>query len=168
MQPSEVISVNLWQIVISLCNLVVMFLILKKFLFKPVKTMIAKREAEVQRQYDEADEAKRAAEADRDAWAKKMETAQTKADDIIGKAVQTAQYRQEAIVAEAKTRADGIVRAAETEARLEMERARADIRHEIVDVSTVLAEKLLAREVNADDHRVLVDAFLDTIGESDE
>ena len=168
MQPSEIISVNLWQIVISLCNLVVMFLILKKFLFKPVKNMIAKREAEVQRQYDAAAEAKREAETDRDTWAQKMETAQSQADEIIDKAVQTAEYRKDAIVAEAKTRADGIVRAAETEARLEKERARAEIRHEIVDVSTVLAEKLLAREVNANDHRVLVDAFIDTMGERDE
>ncbi len=168
MQPSEVISVNLWQIVISLCNLVIMFLILKKFLFKPVKTMIAKREAEVQRQYDEADAAKRDAEADRDRWAQKMETAEAQADEIIKQAVQTAEYRQETIVAEAKTRADGIVRAAEVEARLQKERAEADIRHEIVDVSTVLAEKLLLREMNADDHRVLVDAFIDTMGERDE
>lgn len=168
MQPLEVISVNLWQILISLCNLVIMFLILKKFLFKPVEKLIAERQSEVDRRYAQADEAKAAAEADRDEWAQKMETAQSEADEIIQKAVQTAQYRQDTIVAEAKTRADGIVRAAETEARLEKERAMAEVRHEIVDVSTVLAEKLLAREVNADDHRVLVDAFIDTIGERDE
>ena len=52
--------------------------------------------------------------------------------------------------------------------RLEKERARAEIRSEIVDVSTVLAEKLLEREVNADDHRVLVDAFIDTMGDDNE
>lgn len=168
MPTLDVVSVNIWQILISLANLVIIFLIVKKFLFAPVQRMLAERQAQVDRQYAEADEAKAAAEADRDAWAEKMETAQNEADAIIQKAVQTAQYRQEAMVAEAKDRAEGIVRAAETEAHLEKERARAEIRSEIVDVSTVLAEKLLEREVNADDHRVLVDAFIDTMGDGNE
>ena len=168
MPTLDVVSVNLWQILISLANLVIIFLIAKKILFEPVKRMLAQRQAEVDEQYAAADEAKAAAEADRAAWETKMETARDEADGIIQKAVQTAQYRGDAIVAEAKDRADGIVRAAETEARLEKERARADIRDEIVDVSAVLAEKLLSREVNADDHRVLVDAFIDTIGERDD
>ncbi len=168
MPTLDVVSVNIWQILISLANLVIIFLIVKKFLFAPVQRMLAERQAQVDRQYAEADEAKAAAEADRDAWAEKMETAQNEADAIIQKAVQTAQYRQEAMVAEAKDRAEGIVRAAETEAQLEKERARAEIRSEIVDVSTVLAEKLLEREVNADDHRVLVDAFIDTMGDGNE
>ncbi len=168
MPTLDVVSVNIWQILISLANLVIIFLIVKKFLFAPVGRMLAERQGEVDRQYAAADEAKAAAEADRDAWKTKMETARDEADEIIKKAVQTAEYRGDAIVAEAKERADGIVRAAETEARLEKEKARADIRGEIVDVSTVLAEKLLEREVNADDHRVLVDAFIDAMGDGNE
>ena len=35
MQSLEVISVNLWQILISLLNLLILFLLFKKFLFKP-------------------------------------------------------------------------------------------------------------------------------------
>ena len=37
MNDLDIISINIWQIVISLLNLVLLFLILKKFLFKPVK-----------------------------------------------------------------------------------------------------------------------------------
>ena len=43
MQTLDIISVNIWQIIISLSNLVILFLLVKKFLFKPVKSMIAKR-----------------------------------------------------------------------------------------------------------------------------
>ena len=38
MQTLDVISVNLWQMVASLANLVILFLLIKKFLYKPVQT----------------------------------------------------------------------------------------------------------------------------------
>jgi len=47
MQTLEVISVNLWQILISLLNLLILFLLFKKFLFKPVNNMLAKRQSEI-------------------------------------------------------------------------------------------------------------------------
>ena len=37
MQNLDVISVNIWAIIASLCNLLILTLIVKKFLFKPVK-----------------------------------------------------------------------------------------------------------------------------------
>ena len=40
-----------------------------------------------------------------------------------------------------------------------------DIKREIVEVSSTIAEKMLEREVNADDHRDLIDSFIDKIGE---
>ena len=40
-QSLDIISVNIWQILISLINLLLLFLIIKKFLFKPVQNMLA-------------------------------------------------------------------------------------------------------------------------------
>ena len=44
MQTLEIISINIGQILISLCNLVLLFLALKKFLFQPVKKALAQRQ----------------------------------------------------------------------------------------------------------------------------
>ena len=52
MQTLEVISVNLWQILISLLNLLILFLLFKKFLFKPVNNMLAKRQSEIDEKYE--------------------------------------------------------------------------------------------------------------------
>ena len=62
-QSLDIISVNLWQILISLANLLIMFLILKRFLFKPVQKMFAERKAQVERIYNEADENRSAADS---------------------------------------------------------------------------------------------------------
>lgn len=49
------------------------------------------------------------------------------------------------------------MRRAEADAQLEVKKARASIKDEIVDVSTQLAEKMLGREIKAADHRELID-----------
>ena len=60
-QTLDIISVNIWQILISLANLLIMFLILKHFLFKPVMKMMAARQAQVEKIYDDANEDRSAA-----------------------------------------------------------------------------------------------------------
>jgi len=66
---------------------------------------------------------------------------------------------------EAKEKADGIIRRAETEAELEKEKAVASIKKEIVEVSTALAQKIISREINAEDHRELIDSVIEDIGD---
>ena len=167
MQTLEVISVNLWQILISLLNQLILFLLFKKFLFKPVNNMIAKRQSEIDERYDAADEAKRAAEEDRLFWDEKIGTVKAETDKMIEKAQNNAKRQGDAIVTKAKEQADGIIRQAETQAQLEMKKAEEDIKREIVEVSTALANKLLEREINPEDHRGLIDSFIEKIGDEE-
>ena len=167
MQTLEVISVNLWQILISLLNLLILFLLFKKFLFGPVQAMLAKRQSEIDARYDAADEAKRQAEEDKALWDEKIGTVKTETDVMIKKAQDSAKRQSETIVAKAKEQADGIIRQAETQAQLEMQKAEESIKQEIVEVSTALANKLLEREINVDDHRELIDSFIEKIGDEE-
>ena len=57
MNNLDVISLNIWQIIISLLNLVILFFLFRKFLFEPVKKVIAKRQEEVDSRYDSASKA---------------------------------------------------------------------------------------------------------------
>lgn len=168
MQSLDVISVNLWQIIISLANLVILFLILKKFLFKPVKKVLAERQKALDERYDEAEKAVAQAEESRNSWEEKMQSAKAEADSIIKTASDDAKHRSDRIVAEARDKADGIVRQAQTEAALEMRKADESIKREIVDVSAVLTEKILGREINTQDHRSMIDSFIDEIGDNDD
>ena len=165
MQTLEVISVNLWQILISLTNLLILFLLFKKFLFGPVNSMLAKRQSEIDARYDAADKAVQAAQEDKLLWDEKIGTVKAESDDIIRKAQESAKRQGESIVTKAKEQADGIIRQAEAQAELEMKKAHEDIKNEIADISTALAEKILEREVNSDDHRDLIESFIEKIGE---
>ena len=165
-QNLDVISVNIWQIVISLFNLVILFLILKKFLFKPVTAILEKRKAEIEAGYNAAEEAKNLANADRAKWKATLSGAKEEADAILTAANESARYRSDKIIADAETRAQGIITEAKAEADLAYKKAKDDIRREVVDLSGALTEKLLGREISTDDHRAMIDAFLDEIGEA--
>ena len=164
MQTLDVISVNIWQILISLSNLYLLFLIVKHFLLKPVKAVLAERQRELDTQYAAAEDARTAALADRREWEAKIR----EADAIVQSAADQAKYRGDALIAEAQLRADSIVRMAENEADLERKKAVEGVKREIIEVSGALTERMLEREINTEDHRNLIESFLEKIGDDNE
>lgn len=165
-QTLDVISVNIWQIVISLANLLLIFLILKKLLWKPIQNVMKQRQDMVDKQFADAAEAEAKANEDKALWAAKLAAADEEADARIADADETARRHGERVIAEAKDKAQGIIRNAETEAELERQKATSAMRGEIADLSAELAEKLLEREINADDHRAMIASFLDEVGDA--
>lgn len=165
MQTLDVISVNLWQILISLANLWLLFWLLKKFLFKPVMNVLEKRRRELDAHYEAAESAEKQAQESRLQWEETLSQANARADAIVQSATDSAKSRSDKLLAEAKEQADGIIRRAQNEAELERRKAADGIKREIVEVSGVLTEKLLGREINTADHRGLIDSFIEEIGD---
>ena len=163
MQFLDVISVNVWAILASLANLLLLTWIIKKFLFKPVKKMVDARRAAIDEDYAQAKAAREEAEESRLNYEAAMAAARQTSDQIIADASRTAEYRSNEIVAEARERASEIRRQAETDALLERKKAEDEMKHEIANVSAQLTGKLLQREINEEDHRNLIDSFLNDL-----
>ena len=51
-----------WNLLLTIINLLLLFVLMRIFLFKPVQKIIAARQEEADRQFKEADERKQAAE----------------------------------------------------------------------------------------------------------
>lgn len=168
MQSSEIISVNLWQIVVSLLNLALLFLIIKKFLYQPVKNVLKSRQDKIDEKNNKADEYLSEAENTKLELEAKLNEAENKADEILNDATVNAERRKGKIISEARDEADAIIRQAKTNAELEMKKAENDIKTQIVDVSFELSKKLIEREIKEEDHHNLIDSFIDQIGDSDE
>ena len=165
MQSLDVISVNLWQILISLANLLVMFLILKHFLFKPVMKMMAARQAQVDKIYDDANEDRSAAAGMKQEYENRLATAREEADGLVRNAVTTAQRRGDAIVAEANSQAGHIKQKAEEEIALEKKQMLMSVRSEISDMAVSIASKVVEREIQKEDHENFMDEFIRNVGE---
>lgn len=167
MQPSEIITVNIWQIVVSLLNLVILFLIVKKFLYKPIKKTLKDREEKLEEKYTEADERLENAKNTEAELNEKLSEADKAAEQIVSDATVVAERRKAEITAEAQAEADNIVRLAHAEAELERKKAQGDIKTQIVDVSLALSEKLIEREIKEEDHHNLIDSFISQIGDEE-
>ena len=128
--------------------------------------MLDERRAQIDKDYADAESAKQSAESKDAELTERLAGAKAEAEDIVKEAADTAKARGDKIIEQARATADGIIRQAEEDAELERKRVGETIKEQIIDVSTALAEKMLEREVNADDHKALIDDFIDKIGEN--
>ena len=164
-QSLDIISVNLWQILISLANLLIMFLILKKFLFGPVKVIVAQRQAQVDKLYGDAANDRNAAKDMKQEYEARLATAREEADGLVRNAVVTAQRKGDAIVGEASLQASRMKQKAEEEIAMERKQMLMDVRSEISDIAVSIASKVVEREVQKADHETFVDEFIRNVGE---
>lgn len=167
MQTLDVISVNIWQIIASLLNLLILFLLVKKFLFKPVNKILKERQDKIDGDYKAAETLKAQAEEEKKEYSLRLEHADSLAAEIMEKATVNAEKRGEKIVSDAKDKADAIIKRAEADSALELKKAEEGIKREIVNVSAALTEKMLDREINIDDHHKLINSFIEKIGDAD-
>lgn len=167
-QTLDIISVNVWQILISLCNLLILFLVIKKFLFAPVNRIFEARRADIDKTYAEAEEARNEAESARTSYEEKLSAVREEGGAILRDAKARAERLSEDIVTEARAEADTLRARAEADILQEKKKARAELHDEISSLSVELAGKILKKEINEDAQRDLIDGFLADLGERDE
>jgi len=167
-QSLDIISINLWSILISLANLLIIFLILKKLLFKPVKKTFAARSAQIDKIYGDANAAKADAEQSKELYEEKLAGAKEEADGILSSARERADRMSEEIVGEANAKAAAKVKRAEEEIAQEKKKAMSEIKNDISTLSVDIAEKLIGREIDERDHSELIDKFIKEVGNGDE
>lgn len=161
----DFVGVDFWTALFVLLNTLAVFFVAKKFLFLPVKNMIDSRQKEIDDMYRDADAAKRSASALEQEYEKKMIAAQDTSDRIVKDAMVRGQQREEEIIRQAKIEASAIMEKASADIALEKKKALNDAKDEISDIAMAIAEKVVGRELNGNDHAALVDDFIDQLGE---
>lgn len=164
MGPGEFLNINFFTALFTLCNFIALFLVLKKFLFKPVMKLIQDRQAEIDTMYAEADEAKNAANAMQQEYAQKLTAAGETSERIVKEAVERGRLREEEIIRQANVEAGAIMEKANAAIAQEKKKAVNDAKNEISDMAMSIAEKIVGRELTGVDQNKLVDEFIDELG----
>ncbi|MBR1586015.1 MAG: F0F1 ATP synthase subunit B [Clostridia bacterium] len=164
-QSLDIISVNIWQTLLSLCNLLIIYLILKKFLFKPVQKVMSTRQAQVDKIYSDADANLSSANEMKQEYEQRLASARQEADTMIKTATQTAQRRGDQIVADAKSQASHVKQKAEEEIEQQKKQMLKDVRGEISELAVNIASKVVEREINQKDYDGFVDDFIKNVGD---
>ena len=74
--------------------------------------------------------------------------------------------RSEAMIQEAQTQAAGIKAKAEADIAQEKKKAVNDIKNEIGGIAMDIAGKVIEREISEEDHKKLIDEFIENVGEA--
>lgn len=160
MEFKDLLSIDIWEMINTWINLLILFLIVKKFLFKPVKNLLDNREKEVAEAYKNAEVANenaRKLEAD---YNDKIGKAKEDATAIVKNAEKKANIRAEEIVDKANEKAAVIVKRAGEDAENEKQRAVKDAKDAISELAVMVASKVVEKEITEEDHQRMIEDFI--------
>ena len=165
MGPGEFLNINFFTALFTLLNTIALFLVLKKFLFKPVMQMITDRQQEIDDMYSRANQAKTDAEALEAEYQLKLSEATQTGERMVKEAVERGQRREEEIIRQANAEASAIRQKASADIAQEKKKAINDAKDEISEMAMAIAEKVVGRALNEVDQASLVDHFIEELGE---
>ena len=162
---TEFLSINLTTIIATLLNSLILFLVLKHFLFDKVNAVIEERKNDVSKTYEEADAAKaNALELERQ-YDEKLGQAKEESAAIIQAATRKAQLRSDEIIDDAKQEAKGIVDNAQREIERDKKIAVNQIKDEITDIAFSAARAVVEKDMTSEDNERLIEKFIDNVGD---
>lgn len=158
------VGVNFWTMLFAWCNLLILYLFLRKLLFNPVKNMIDSRQKEIDDMYAEAEKSREDAAVMRADYEEKISRANEESEEIVKKAIRRAQLREEEILHEAGDKAARVMKRAEEQVELEKKRMINEIKNEVSEMAIDIAGAVIERDVSREEHEALIDEFIRTMG----
>ncbi len=134
------IDINLLFTVI---NLLILYVLLRKFLFKPLQQMLAKRRQAVADGFDRAKTAKEAAQDLKAQYETSMENAKAESAKIMAEARAKAEAMAADKMAEAQREADALMAKARRQLAEERAQTEREVRDAIADLAMQAARKAL-------------------------
>jgi len=162
-ETQDLVTIN-WTFIAQICNLFIQVLLLKKFLFKPVREILAKRQAKADADIREAEQAKEEAAAIKSEYEQNMLEAKDKANELLASAQKNAALKSEEMLREASAQATAIKQKAEADIAQERRKAVNELKDEIGGMAMDIAEKVIEREISEKDHEKLINEFISNVG----
>jgi F-type H+-transporting ATPase subunit b len=144
----------------TILTFLVLVTILAKFAWGPLLKALDARQETIRKSLDDAEQAKRELERLQQESAQIIRQARVEAESIIGQSRSDATRLREEMRQSAKAEADGIVKNAERQIQLETTRALQQIRNEAIDLSVMIASKIIQRNISKEDNERLIDEAL--------
>lgn len=148
----------------QIIGFVLLWILLAKFLFKPVMGLMDSRQQDIKSVYDNAEAERVKAEEFRADYEKRLAGIEAEARTRIQTAVREAENTKDEIVADARTRAEDVLRRGQEDLAREREKILAQLREEVVNISLSAASKIIGESLDDTRHRKLVNDFVDKIG----
>ncbi|MBQ7884408.1 MAG: F0F1 ATP synthase subunit B [Phascolarctobacterium sp.] len=150
-------------LIAQILNFLFLVFVLAKFAYKPLLNIMEERKNKIASDLEAADAAKAEAEAVKAEYAAKLADARQEAQAIIENARKTAQAAHDKIMAETKAEQDQVVAAAKESIALEKQKALADVRAQVINLSMVAASKIVEQKLGSEEDKKMAGEIVDSI-----
>lgn len=161
--PAESITDVSQKIIPALFTLLIFALlvaILGKYAWGPIAKGLQEREDKIRRDIEQAERSRAEAEAKQQEYAAQLATAEAKVRELMAEAQRNADNVVQKAKMDAQTEAEAIKDRTNRDIEASRVAAVSSVRQEAAVLATLVAEKILRREINAEDQQRLVDESL--------
>lgn len=152
------------SIIWTFVNIIVLFLFLKKFLFKPVNEILEKRRNAIQTSLQDADDRRTEAYQLKSDYEAEIKAAGEQATAIMKEAREKAEAEYNKILQEAKLEAARVISEAEKSIELERVKTLEKAQAEIAGIAMLAASKLIGKNVDDAANKEFLGDFLKEVG----
>ncbi len=154
------LGINLPLLVVFVINFIILFVLLRLFLYKPVLKMLDERARRTKEAMEMAEATRKQFEEAKTEIQRQIEKGREEAQAIITQAIQTGERLKEEARQEASRQAQEMIERTREEISAERERIVEDLRREFVEISIAAAEKVIRETLDREKHRKLLEETL--------
>jgi F-type H+-transporting ATPase subunit b len=147
----------------TIATFLVLLALLTKFAWKPLLQALDSRQEAIRKSLDGAQQARQEMERLKQEAASIIRQGRIEAESIISQSRSDAERLRGEMRQKAKADSDAIVKNAERQIQLETTRALQQIRHEAIDLSVMIASKIIQRNLSKEDNEKLIDEALEQV-----
>ena len=166
METQQLVTLVPWTFIAQILNLFIQMYLIKRFLFKPINEVLEKRRQLADKEIQEARTAKEEADTMKTQYETDIANAHAKATEIVQSAQKEAQIKADTLIQEAESQVAGMKARAEADIAQERKKAINDVKDEIGGLAMDIAGKVVEKEIREEDHRKLIDEFIQNVGEA--
>ena len=148
----------------TILTFLVLLALLTKYAWRPLLTALEARQDRIRQSLDEARAAAEEKERVQRESAEVIRRARLEADTIVSASRGDATRVRDEAKQKARTDAAAIIAAAERQVQLDALRAREELRQEAVNLSIVIASKLIRKNIRPEDNQKLIDDVISSLG----
>lgn len=155
------------DIVIHIINIVILYVLLRLLVYKPVRKFMLAREERVRQQLEDAAEKQAEADKAREEYDARLSTADAEVQRKLQAGEHRAMEAYDAVLEHAREESDRIVREGQARAAEEAQGVLSGMSDMILGAAVDMAGKVLSREISIEDNREIAEQFFDGKGEED-
>ena len=155
-----------YELIIQLINTAILFIVLKKILFKPVLNIIDAREQGIKEDIATGEKAKNEGLALKEEYEQKLQVAKNEGQEIIKQATLRAEQKSEQIVSAAKEEASIIRERASKDIAQEKEKVMNELKNDISSIAILAASKVIEKDIDQSKHEDMINKFIEEVGEA--